>query len=212
MIWAGAEPKNFFLWDSTAPLTPNLARRAVFFLHDIIRHRDGKTKFDTSGKSPARPHHRSNAREAGITAYEGPRYRFAHPGYACSIAMGYEVKTEELLLAPISGSWPLRRPNRCLQPAKLDNRDFRDYPVTGHAADMPKSTRMTRSGHGLAGQRSRCWVADAPAVEDLARRLFRLSGRPTRRRFLFQFSVVIQQFTTARKIRRMIGRLRIDEP
>jgi len=26
---------------------------------------------------------------------------------------------------------------------KAMNRHFRDYPVTGHAADMPKSTRMT---------------------------------------------------------------------
>jgi hypothetical protein len=34
-------------------------------------------------------------------------------------------------------------PNRCLQPAKPDNRHFRDCPLTGHAADMPKSTRMT---------------------------------------------------------------------
>ncbi len=41
------------------------------------------------------------------------------------------------------------RPNRSLQPPKLDNRHFRDYPVTGHAADMPKSTRMTQSGHGV---------------------------------------------------------------
>jgi hypothetical protein len=39
--------------------------------------------------------------------------------------------------------WSLEsRPNRCLQPAKSNNRNFRDYPVTGHAADMPKSTRM----------------------------------------------------------------------
>jgi hypothetical protein len=30
------------------------------------------------------------------------------------------------------------RPNRRLQPAKLDNRHFRDYPPTGHAADMTK--------------------------------------------------------------------------
>jgi hypothetical protein len=38
-------------------------------------------------------------------------------------------------------------PNRCLQPAKKpDNRHFRDYPLTGHAADMPKSTRMTQGG------------------------------------------------------------------
>jgi transposase len=28
-----------------------------------------------------------------------------------------------------------------------DNRHFRDYPLTGHDADMPKSTRMTRSRH-----------------------------------------------------------------
>ena len=59
VIWVGAEQQNFLLWDSTAAITPNLARRAGYFLHDVIRHRDGKQKFGTSGKSPARPHHRS---------------------------------------------------------------------------------------------------------------------------------------------------------
>jgi hypothetical protein len=44
VIWVGAEQENFFLWDSTAPITPNLARRAVDFLHDVIHHRDRKTK------------------------------------------------------------------------------------------------------------------------------------------------------------------------
>jgi hypothetical protein len=41
VIWVGAERKNFLLWDSTAPTTPNLARRAVDFLRDVIRHCDG---------------------------------------------------------------------------------------------------------------------------------------------------------------------------
>jgi hypothetical protein len=31
VIWVGAEQENFLLWDSTAPTTPNLARRAVLF-------------------------------------------------------------------------------------------------------------------------------------------------------------------------------------
>jgi hypothetical protein len=31
VIWVGAEQQNFLLWDSTAPITPNLARRAVDF-------------------------------------------------------------------------------------------------------------------------------------------------------------------------------------
>jgi len=31
VIWVGAEQENFFLWDSTAAITPNLARRAVDF-------------------------------------------------------------------------------------------------------------------------------------------------------------------------------------
>jgi hypothetical protein len=31
VIWVGAERKNFLLWDSTAPTTPNLARRAGYF-------------------------------------------------------------------------------------------------------------------------------------------------------------------------------------
>jgi hypothetical protein len=52
VIWVGAEQQNFLLWDSTAAITPNLARRAVDFLHDVIRHRDGKREFGTSGKSP----------------------------------------------------------------------------------------------------------------------------------------------------------------
>src|SRR3979490_3055601 len=31
VIWVGAEQQNFLLWDSTAAITPNLARRAVDF-------------------------------------------------------------------------------------------------------------------------------------------------------------------------------------
>jgi hypothetical protein len=53
LIWASAEQQNFLLWDSTAATTPNLARRAVDFFYDVVRHRDGKQKFDPSGKSPA---------------------------------------------------------------------------------------------------------------------------------------------------------------
>ena len=41
VIWVGAEQKNFLLWDSTAAITPNLDRRAVDFLRDVVRHRDG---------------------------------------------------------------------------------------------------------------------------------------------------------------------------
>src|SRR5450755_4624996 len=37
VIWVGAEQENFLLWDSTAPTTPNLARRAVDFLRDVTR-------------------------------------------------------------------------------------------------------------------------------------------------------------------------------
>jgi hypothetical protein len=33
VIWADAEQENFFLWDSTAAITPNLARRAVDFFY-----------------------------------------------------------------------------------------------------------------------------------------------------------------------------------
>src|SRR5882757_11197957 len=33
VIWVGAEQENFLLWDSTAPTTPNLARRAVDFFY-----------------------------------------------------------------------------------------------------------------------------------------------------------------------------------
>ena len=50
MIWVGAEQENFLLWDSTAAITPNLARRAVDFFHDVIRRREGKRKLDLSGK------------------------------------------------------------------------------------------------------------------------------------------------------------------
>jgi hypothetical protein len=31
VIWVGAKQQNFLLWDSTAAITPNLARRAVDF-------------------------------------------------------------------------------------------------------------------------------------------------------------------------------------
>ena len=33
VIWVGAEWRNFFLWDSTAATTPNLARRAADFFN-----------------------------------------------------------------------------------------------------------------------------------------------------------------------------------
>jgi hypothetical protein len=33
VIWVGAEQQNFLLWDSTAPTTPDLARRAVDFFY-----------------------------------------------------------------------------------------------------------------------------------------------------------------------------------
>ena len=33
VIWVGAERQNFLLWDSTAPTTPNLARRAGYFFY-----------------------------------------------------------------------------------------------------------------------------------------------------------------------------------
>jgi hypothetical protein len=33
VIWVGAEQQNFLLWDSTAAITPNLARRAVDFFY-----------------------------------------------------------------------------------------------------------------------------------------------------------------------------------
>jgi hypothetical protein len=32
VIWVGREPKYFWLWDSTAQITPNLARRAWGFV------------------------------------------------------------------------------------------------------------------------------------------------------------------------------------
>jgi hypothetical protein len=36
VIWVGTKWKYFLLWDSTDPTTPNLARRARFFLHGVI--------------------------------------------------------------------------------------------------------------------------------------------------------------------------------
>jgi hypothetical protein len=51
-----------------------------------------------------------------------------------------------LLSAMQAPRWCTR--TNTVQPAKPDNRHFREYPLTGHAADMPKSTRMTQSGPG----------------------------------------------------------------
>ena len=42
VIWVGAEQQNFLLWDSTAPITPNLARRAVDFF--TRRHSSSRRK------------------------------------------------------------------------------------------------------------------------------------------------------------------------
>jgi hypothetical protein len=54
------------------------------------------------------------------------------------------VSSYRMIRAPV---WTLEsRPTRCLQPAKPETRYFRDYPVSGHIPDMPKSTRMTHFG------------------------------------------------------------------
>src|SRR5882724_176417 len=88
VIWVGAEQQNFLLWDSTAPITPDLARRAVDFF--TRRHSSSRweTKFDPSGKSPATASSQqvsawTHATGGCHSICEGPGYRFAHPGYAC---------------------------------------------------------------------------------------------------------------------------------
>ena len=40
---------------------------------------------------------------------------------------------------------PTLRTDEALLPAKPDKPQFRDYPVIGHAADMPKLTQMTKA-------------------------------------------------------------------
>jgi hypothetical protein len=101
VIWVGAEQENFFLWDSTAPITPNLARRAVVFLHDVIRHRGGKREFGTSGSGVARME-RSEIRESRDA---GPGFRGAchrariranrwlHPGYDIALFLAGDRRT-----------------------------------------------------------------------------------------------------------------------
>jgi hypothetical protein len=42
VIWVGAEPENFLLWDSTAAITPDLARRAADFF--TRRHSPSRRK------------------------------------------------------------------------------------------------------------------------------------------------------------------------
>jgi hypothetical protein len=54
VIWVGAEQQNFLLWDSTAPTTPNLARRAVdFFTRRHSASRRETREFGTSGQNIA---------------------------------------------------------------------------------------------------------------------------------------------------------------
>ena len=51
VIWVGAKQQNFLLWDSTAAITPDLARRAVDFFtrrHSASRHET--REFGPSGK------------------------------------------------------------------------------------------------------------------------------------------------------------------
>jgi hypothetical protein len=56
VIWVGAEQQNFLLWDSTAAITPNLARRAVDFFYTTSFGIAAQTReFSTSGKSPRFP-------------------------------------------------------------------------------------------------------------------------------------------------------------
>jgi hypothetical protein len=49
VIWVGAERRNFWLWDWTAAITPNLARRAVFFCATSFGIVTETKKIDPSG-------------------------------------------------------------------------------------------------------------------------------------------------------------------
>ena len=44
VIWVKTETEYFFLWDSTAATTPNLARRASVFARDATRRFEGREK------------------------------------------------------------------------------------------------------------------------------------------------------------------------
>ena len=49
VIWVGAEQQNFLLWDSTAAITPDLARRAV----DFFTRRHSALRRETRESSPS---------------------------------------------------------------------------------------------------------------------------------------------------------------
>ncbi|HMI11467.1 MAG TPA: hypothetical protein VK567_07715, partial [Bradyrhizobium sp.] len=56
VIWVGAEQQNFLLWDSTAAITPDLARRAVdFFTRRHSSSQRETREFGPSGKLPRSP-------------------------------------------------------------------------------------------------------------------------------------------------------------
>jgi hypothetical protein len=59
LIWVFGKSEYFLLWDLTGQITPNLARRARFF---VGRCPPAGEEFDTSGKSPAFVDHRRGLR------------------------------------------------------------------------------------------------------------------------------------------------------
>jgi len=67
----------------TAQITPDPARQASVVLRGVVRKRDGKKKFDTSGKSLASDHHSRNRfawRAQLITDFEPPHPQSSRVG------------------------------------------------------------------------------------------------------------------------------------
>jgi hypothetical protein len=84
------------------------------------------------------------------------------PGGLLVVCAKLKLPETRHLAAGAFASWPVfglgtrknKRTGEALRPAKADNPQFRDYPITEHAADMPKSTRMTQLRH--CGARRKC--------------------------------------------------------
>ena len=114
-----------------------------------------------------------------------PRFAIAHRWAHLKAAHSKSVSSCRMIRDP---AWVLEsRPKRCLQPAKMDRRHFQDYPLTGPAADLPKSALTTLLGHfgrfearlPLAEPRLSCF--DVSGVKS--------RWRPASRRIIWKFIV-----------------------
>jgi hypothetical protein len=127
-----ARPKSYTIWRSSAGLPPP-------------RHRPRQ------GRRQARHHStRPERQQEPLQHRRRCRRRRHHRRDAAEDADG-RVRG---LVEQASGQGETADGGMRVSANERNNRHFRDYPVTEHAADMPKSTRMPHIGHSIPFARS----------------------------------------------------------